>query len=660
MSTTTPVPTTPKVRTYAADLTATRTERGLTTAVTPAVKTVITEKPAAVTMPTKKPVVASTPIPPKTTPPQPAPITKKVPSTFVTPQVTVPAAPSTTIEKSNPPFHTLSKSGRATTTPAVARIDTTEFDAVAKVNKPSVLANPGVEPLTVSRTNTSNTGTIITDTKQNHVSFLSAFATTITGWWHTKQKVAADRKQPKYTVPDAERRKGVIQKATTQTGRISTADHAAVVSRIKAAKMTPRGTPLPRVSTVPLVAVVPVAPKVAVQTNSGWSTETTQSEATDSIPAVVDTVQVTRIQNEIDELDTSLSVVAPTPAPRAVITPTIPVVPTAPQENTPAETITEDTEVALVRTVPETAPVVPFERARIVPVVPTAATTPAPQNDDAISEETTIQEIAEPDEILPASAATPQPNWSLVLQQRTSTNLFTSATAILQKQWWKEMFRATNNLMLAAALGCGVVVVGWYGMQAILAHKSIDTVVAAAPTTIFTDSALLTPTNQVRTKQDVIEALKSGEQGNESIVEISLSDTKKTSSPTPQTIFTSLQTMVTADFSSSLSRVVVGNYRTEPWMTLITTDTATAQGGMLVWEKTMSTDLSPWFGTAVQRNTKVGLTPFKDGSIAGHDVRILTDDKGTERIIYGFIAPNILLITTNTTAFLNLSQKVNK
>lgn len=673
MSTTTPVSTTPKVRTYAADLTAMRAERGLT-APTPRSETSTKPKPVAVTIPKKIPariqnpptIVASTTISREVTNPKKKPVAP----------ISVPPVPVAPIQKTNPPFHTLNKVG--VTAAPVTKIDTTDFDATTKKSKPSVLANPGVEPLTVSRTDTTDTGTIITDTKQNHVSFFGAFATTLSGWWHTKQKAAAERKQPKYTVPGAERRKGVIQKATTQTGRTSTADHAAVVNRIKAAKVTPRGTPVSRV--IPPLSTAPVPE--AEKTTIGWITELTPMTSQTPTPQSAEHVaRVERLKNEIDELDTTLSTVAVEPITRAVITPVVPTlspVPTPlvaedvpPDANFESSTDVEaeaETETELeTETIPVTekevalpiTPITPFERPRIEPIlqVRTANTSEpvlAETKIEITESDATVETTSQATGSAPVLAS--KPYWSVSLAKRTTPNTLSNLSDLRSSIWWKNTFRVTNNLVLAAGFGCGIVVVGWYGTMALLNQNNPDAT-PSAPTTIFTSSSVITPANMPYTKQELIDTLQAADQGGGPIVELSLLDTN---TPASQTIFDLVHASVATDFITSVRHTVVGSYRTEPWVVFITTDSATAQGGMLAWEKTMSTDLAPWFGPAVQRSNKTGISLFTDSIIAGHDVRTLTNDAGTERIMYGFIAPNTLLITTNTTAFLNLSEKVQK
>lgn len=85
-----------------------------------------------------------------------------------------------------------------------------------------------------------------------------------------------------------------------------------------------------------------------------------------------------------------------------------------------------------------------------------------------------------------------------------------------------------------------------------------------------------------------------------------------------------------------------------------------AFGGMLVWEKTMSADLSPFFGAPVTSS----LTPgkelptanayFVDAIVGNGAVRILYDEFGNERIVYALVDDEYILITSTTEALASL------
>ena len=83
-----------------------------------------------------------------------------------------------------------------------------------------------------NRPNIGYDATIITDTKKNKTSLISSVISSI-GLWFKEITKPKKKKAPKYTVPEASRRKGVIQKATTKTGSIFTADSETLREQIR-------------------------------------------------------------------------------------------------------------------------------------------------------------------------------------------------------------------------------------------------------------------------------------------------------------------------------------------------------------------------------------------------------------------------------------------
>jgi hypothetical protein len=79
--------------------------------------------------------------------------------------------------------------------------------------------------------------TIITDTKKDRFKLLPSVITSIKTWFENKKLAYAKKKAPKYTVPETTRRKGVIQKATSSTGRFATSDFGSIQDRIKQRKL---------------------------------------------------------------------------------------------------------------------------------------------------------------------------------------------------------------------------------------------------------------------------------------------------------------------------------------------------------------------------------------------------------------------------------------
>lgn len=677
MSTTTPVPTVPKVRTFAADLTATRSLRGLnvpsstiptSTSFTVVKKTAVQIQPSTTLTPKKSPLPT---------------VLKKLPVATIKPPIIV-----SPIEKPIPPFHTFKKPTPASA-PEITTIDTTEFNANAKISRPSVLAIPGVEHLNVPKTSTEvEGGTIITDTKGEKFSLFGAIGTSLSEWWKTRQKNAIARKKPKYTVPEADRRKGVIQKATTQTGRTSSADHAAVLSRIKAAKKTTRGgntsmlvaAPTPPVAetewttnttaTAESDIVTPI-PSILNQPNFAVSKKVTPAQqiAIDAATAIRTTASwEDAIQAEIHSLTTAPTKTRPPEEPvnvtRPRIEPIIPKVSEVPLPRRNFETTTDSLPLTPFNS-PDLAPLVkppvqervpivtPFERPRIEPIIPATKILREVELEPEPIAETVIEAIPFP--------APSKPNWSQVLNQETITKRpeIRFADPMANRTWWKTVLRHTNRLSLGVAGVFALLLISFVGVRAMMTTQRVSTTdVPITPSTTFTSSVSPLSTTVVSSKKELVAAIQASAQTGDSLSEVSLTSTQTGTSLSPAEFFTLLGATVNPTFSQSINRVVAGSYRTAPWFVLTTADSATAQGGMLAWESNLSASLAPWFGSVVVHSAKAGITLFHDGSVTGRDVRILTDEKGVERITYGFIASNKLLITSDTATFLNLAGKV--
>ncbi|MFT5831992.1 MAG: hypothetical protein ACI9SY_000373 [Candidatus Paceibacteria bacterium] len=82
-------------------------------------------------------------------------------------------------------------------------------------------------------------GAIITDTKTSSFSLFGESKKSISSWFKARKKKAT----PKLAVPKADRRRGVIQQASTKSGTIFTADSATLKERIAARKLQEKNKP---------------------------------------------------------------------------------------------------------------------------------------------------------------------------------------------------------------------------------------------------------------------------------------------------------------------------------------------------------------------------------------------------------------------------------
>jgi hypothetical protein len=93
------------------------------------------------------------------------------------------------------------------------------------------------EPTFIVDNDDAATATIITDTKKNRFKLVPSIIVSIKAWFENQKSAYQKKKAPKYTVPETTRRKGVIQKATSSTGRFATSDFGSIQDRIKQRKL---------------------------------------------------------------------------------------------------------------------------------------------------------------------------------------------------------------------------------------------------------------------------------------------------------------------------------------------------------------------------------------------------------------------------------------
>lgn len=123
----------------------------------------------------------------------------------------------------------------------------TENPEVTETNTPPVplkkIPEPTLKPLSAPKSASEPTiivdnedaasATIIRDTKYNRFRLFPAIGSSLIQWFKDFKENHFTKKAPKYTVPETTLRKGVIQKATSKTGKIATFDHSSLQERIR-------------------------------------------------------------------------------------------------------------------------------------------------------------------------------------------------------------------------------------------------------------------------------------------------------------------------------------------------------------------------------------------------------------------------------------------
>lgn len=215
-STTTPLP---RVRTYARDLEDERKKRGL-----PAPLHDRSLTPSATVAPKQKipvpppPKVSAAPITatPTVVPPTPKPITHIIATPALADSVSeaVLATRREEMKKAAeqlpatiPSFHDLMKRS-SKSIPRDTR-DLTPSDEAR-----------------ITITDDESGATIITDTKADRFKLAPSIFSSLKKWWTRRQAEQKARRAPKYVVPETDRRKGIIQQATSHSGKAITDDRA--------------------------------------------------------------------------------------------------------------------------------------------------------------------------------------------------------------------------------------------------------------------------------------------------------------------------------------------------------------------------------------------------------------------------------------------------
>ena len=587
-----------------------------------------------------------------------------------TPTATINSIPQPTEAAVIPPFHTFDHAPKnVVAAPPNRQTDYSKNTPEATATAQAIISKSSTTSQTVTE---ALPAVIITDTKHKRFSLGAALQTSLYDWWQTKKEDAKKRKVPKYTVPDAERRKGVIQKATAKTGRDSTADHAAVLSKIRVAKQiphtqsTPSVTPLPKPIPTPswgtdsgaatpatdkpsniLVTQktrpAPTSAQLSSQTQP-WESPSQKQVTVGSIPQA-SPAKIILSGTEFSKIKQERMLTPQVEVAKKIITPiiTLPILKTP----EPPTTVLPVIQVAAV-----TPQVTPVSRPKIMPIIPAVVTA-------IISPPAAFV----PSPIIPAA---PVPSYPSIFQSEyTDTDPIRAQTPTVPERRFApprpthrsffSVISETNHLVFISFGVLLFVVVSGLSLRSYLKNSTDNsgTPSEAAPEiyTTFTNSELAPVPTSVATKQELAAALQTGKPDVESLVEIPILDRTTNSSLTPAGFFALLDAQVLFDFKASVTAVIFGNYRGTPWIILTITDKNTALGGMLAWEKTLSRDLTPVF-TATTLGTENG---FIDGVSGSTDIRMLKNNNGTVAITYGFVTDNTILITGTEAAFLNLA-----
>ena len=589
----------------------------LVTVIPPATKTTSPK----LEMPLPKPVPPPPPPPPKpTTPPSPVNLVVKPES--------VPAV--TTAPKPDSPK----------LVPEILKEDLSTF------NKPvptSILAaSPNRIDVMESENNISS-GSIISDHKKHRFNLFTATWQALKEWF-VAERVQFEKKQAEKAaaipkVRPVESRKEVVMKAASQSALAPKNDQRKVVPRVKAeAADTP---------TKP-EAVITIKSRDAVPTPS-WSHFQGEESAVSTPPKTSVTPEVKPAVVKAITLPPP----PPPPPPPKPVPPPPPVIVTVPTPavEKPTEvikpTIVAPVETKLVEPTPEPIKTPPVPEVKTVAKL---ATVPSYSPSEATAEEpqtAAIQDVQKEDTVAPLQTAkqkpirfaAPKPSPFPII--RVATIAVMSIVLGISVSLW--LFGGNKEINQEVA-----------GQEEIVALIKADQTVDV-PVTNDRDEFLEQLTNTSVPVKNAVSLLRP---------RINLSGTTSTA-PTV-TVLQLLNLKWPGSFTRSIETINFGRYDGRSFIVLRVTSFDAGFSGLLESESSLIADFYPLFGTPVAGTFDpslrtlggVGEAVFVDSTVKNHDVRILRDELQKERLVYGFVNRNTILITTDSTAFAAVADKI--
>jgi hypothetical protein len=461
--------------------------------------------------------------------------------------------------------------------------------------------------------------TVITDTKRDRFKLFPAIINSLNNWLSNQKSERRRKAIPKYTIPQTTRRQGVIQKATSNTGKAATADFHNLQERIKQRTEEvieeTEGKTIWTPDTEPgylLLEETNFSPvtNVTIEPRKSYYTEMARLEAEEN--------EMSEEESERSDEDED----------------TTNVWENSETTETSAEELSSETDVPTWETPVTTPEPIKTETTR-----PSVATVTAP----------VVEATPTPDEPIAAPVVSP------VVE--TKTRLIPPKPKLQDKSsfWYQLQHLNTNTLALIISAFILVVVVGVIVIQIFLnQEKAALPAIPPTPESLLLNTNLNLIINGSNNGSDLTVALNNLKPMGPEIIQAVIMDSAPTNNPTsPVTVLNLLDSTIEKNLAQSISVLRFG-YTSEqqPFILMKVSSTVVAQGGMLLWEKNLYNDLAKIFTLdPIPQSSNLN---FSDSTFAGRDVRLIKQPSGSEMLIYGLIN-NTVIITTTSSSYRELS-----
>lgn len=433
-------------------------------------------------------------------------------------------------------------------------------------------------------------GTLVSNKRKNSFNLFAAIGSAFHSWFSDTATQIATPKVPQQTMSKAESRIETITKAARASNHAPKSDHGVVIKRLTKTKRKKQqgGLSIKSKSTV-------TAPQ--------WSSS--QEEADSVLPAEpIDSISSLELETEI-------------PTPVEVPIPTEEIVDVVEEEAIPLEPLATPEEIQ-AQEEEELARAIAWEQAKVAP---------------------------EP-EIVQAKVSIPEP---VPQKKRVYRAAPTQESGV-------PIYIYTLIIIGASLLGIGVSVY-WFTSST----PNEEAIILRIPSLFLATETV--PVTLGSSRADTLSTILDASLTTRETIQIYPTVTDITGHATPvdaQTILTSLAWRAPGSFTRSITDMTFGSHNgTELFILMKVTNFDTAFGGILSWEPDMSEDLSPLFGLPVTQSydpyartdTQVRSAFFKDTIVGNRSARMLVDAQETQRLMYAFVNPNLILITPNAETF---------
>lgn len=473
----------------------------------------------------------------------------------------------------------------------------TKIPAFHELQKKSAKQKDDGSNDTETKRNIGYDSTVITDTKERDFKFIPSVITSIRSWFKKIVSLSKQKSTPKYSVPEADRRKGVIQRATSKTGTIFTADNETLKKQIRLRRSS-------------------LGPE-DIETEANWSPYTEPG--------------FNLLEAPESEHDSTKNVIV--------------------EFKKKAKPTTDKKPIQIVE---------PTNKTNVVPDVDLIeeeekeAITPEPVKDirpEIAPEETSDTSFIE--------VTTETPEITDVQTEVRSEPLAEERLSRSNRPRLRTRFGVidtsdTNTLTVLIVVAVVTLIILIFAGRLLIQNLSDDTetiITQAVIEPVLQDSQLvsivLTPDSKQQIPQLILTAITSAPDG---IVELPILLPNEHEVPA-SLLFNELQFKSLPSLRESITttRFVTLN-QSDPILLIRFADTDTVRGGFLNWEENMATDMRPIYGIP----TEAGKI-FVDETINGIDVRSLKVNDETV-LIYGFIDENTLLVAKNPTDLTNVAE----